>query len=326
MGSRYLYAVDNQVLIFRGKGDGTMFSPTQYSVGWQPAVGAAADFDGDGRPDLATANLVSNTVSLLLSGDAGDSRLTRAVSAASGTAVVAPGSLATLYVSTAVSVPAKAGPPPWPTSLGGISLEIRDSGGTSRLAPLLYVSGNQINFLVPDGVALGEATLAIASDTGPTQAGMMQVGAVAPGLFLATDYSLTPVAFLVRVEPDGSRSSQPLFECSGPNSCAPVGVGPPPAGSRSYLVFYGTGFRNATSVNVKCMIPYYEFPIEYAGPSGEAGLDLISIPLYEANADEFWRTVYFSPMAEVVLSIDGVLANRALLLFSAPEPPCFFCQ
>ena len=39
VGSRYLYAVDNHVLIFRGKGDGTMLPPTHYEVGWQPAWG-----------------------------------------------------------------------------------------------------------------------------------------------------------------------------------------------------------------------------------------------------------------------------------------------
>jgi uncharacterized protein (TIGR03437 family) len=291
VGSRYLYAVSNHVLIFRGKGDGTMLPPIQYDVGWQPAVGAVADLDGDGRPDLATANVTSNTISLLLSSGAGDPRLVRAISAASGTAVVAPASLATLYPSGAMSMAAQSGSPPWPTALGGISLEIRDSAGTSRLAPLLYVAGNQINFLVPEGTALGEAALEIVGDTGSTQAGTMQVGAVAPGLFLATDYSLTPAAFLDRVQPDGSRTSQPLFECSGPNSCAPVRVEAPAEGSRSYLVFYGTGFRHATPGNVKCLIAGYEFPIADIGAPREAGLDQIRVPL-EFSPGDVWFKAY----------------------------------
>jgi len=127
-------------------------------------LGPTADLDGDGRPDLVTANLASNTLSLLLSSGARDLWLVRAVSAASGTAVVAPGSLATLYASTSVPAAALAYSRPWPTSLGGIGLGVRDSNGTIRLAPLLYVSDNQINFLVPEETALGEATLGIVRD------------------------------------------------------------------------------------------------------------------------------------------------------------------
>jgi hypothetical protein len=59
--------------------------------------------------------------------------------------LVAPGSLATLYTSTPARAAALAYSPPWPTSLGGIGLQVRDSSRTVRLAPLLYVSGDQIN-------------------------------------------------------------------------------------------------------------------------------------------------------------------------------------
>jgi uncharacterized protein (TIGR03437 family) len=188
---------------------------------------------------------------------------------------------------------------------------------------LLYVSANQINFLVPEEAALGEATLGIVRGGVSTPAGAAQADAVAPALFLVTDYSLTPAVFLERVESDGSRSSKPLFECSGPNSCLPVGIQASPEGSKSYLVFYGTGFRNANPGNVKCTIAgWAEFSVEYAGPSGKPGLDEIRISLEFFSPDsEFSQTVYFSPMQEVALSIEGVLANRALLFFSAPEPP-----
>jgi hypothetical protein len=92
-------------------------------------------------------------------------------------------------------------------------------------------------------------------------------------------------------------------------------------------VFDGTGFHNANSGNVKCTIAgWAEFPVEYASASGNPGLDRISVPIEFIPDDDFWRTVYFSPMQEVVLSIDGVQANRALLFFSAPEPQCVFCK
>jgi hypothetical protein len=101
-----------------------------------------------------------------------------------------------------------------------------------------------------------------------------------------------------------------------------VNIEAPPRGSKSYLVFYGTGFRNANPANVKCTIAgWAEFPVEYAGPSGKPGLDRISVPLEFGPDDEFGRAVYVSSMQEVALSIEGVLANRALLFFSVPEPP-----
>jgi uncharacterized protein (TIGR03437 family) len=334
VGSRSLYAASDQVSIFRGTGDGTMKAPVNYTVGWEPYAGIAADLDGDDHPDLATANLVSNSVSLLLSGGAGDPRRNRAVSAASGTAVVAPGSLATLFVSTGLSAAAEAKPPRLPSRLGGIGLEIRDSKGFVYPAPLLYVDQHQINFYILGVTAPGEAALVIVRDTGTEQAGTMDVSTVAPGLFLATDYSLTPVAFLVRVQADGSRNSQPLFECSGPNACSPVRIGAPDPGSKSYLVFYGTGFYPtlfaSIAAHAECSIAGEEFPVErdffsdQSGPDAFSippGLDRIVIPLVFSPDSDFWRSVYVNPIADLVVSIDGVPANRVLLVFSAP-PPC----
>jgi FG-GAP-like repeat len=64
------------VLIFRGKGDGTFQPPLRIPVGFQPLdlsgqrlrdLGlAAGDFNGDGKLDLAVANTGSNSVSILL--------------------------------------------------------------------------------------------------------------------------------------------------------------------------------------------------------------------------------------------------------------------
>ena len=47
---------------------------------------------------------------------------------------------------------------PLPTTLGDTYVRVFDSLGTRRFAPLFYVSPGQINFQVPAGTALGEAS------------------------------------------------------------------------------------------------------------------------------------------------------------------------
>ena len=84
-------------------------------VGWQPFAGVAADFDGDGQPDVAVLNGYSRTASVLLNKPAVEASLSRAVLAASGSARVAPGLIATLYVQTGAVAAVQAGdrgPPP----------------------------------------------------------------------------------------------------------------------------------------------------------------------------------------------------------------------
>jgi hypothetical protein len=56
----------NTVSVLLGNGDGTFQSAVNYTVGKSPRFLAVADVNGDGHPDLITANLNSNTVSVLL--------------------------------------------------------------------------------------------------------------------------------------------------------------------------------------------------------------------------------------------------------------------
>jgi Bacterial Ig-like domain (group 3)/FG-GAP-like repeat/Beta-propeller repeat/FG-GAP repeat len=52
--------------VLLGNGDGTFQPPVNYAAGTQPYILAVADFNGDGRADLAVANSSSNNVSILL--------------------------------------------------------------------------------------------------------------------------------------------------------------------------------------------------------------------------------------------------------------------
>ena len=56
----------NTVSIVLGDGTGAFGSATDFAVGASPASVAIGDLNGDGKPDLAVANIGSNTVSILL--------------------------------------------------------------------------------------------------------------------------------------------------------------------------------------------------------------------------------------------------------------------
>ena len=55
--------------ILLGRGDGSFGAPRDHGVGPRPVAIAVEDLDGDGRPDLATANRGSDEISVLLRGD-----------------------------------------------------------------------------------------------------------------------------------------------------------------------------------------------------------------------------------------------------------------
>ncbi len=66
------------------------------------------------------------------------------------------------------------------TSIGGTTITVVDSKGTSRLAPLLYVSPGQVYYEIPAGTALGVATIAVESGDGVVTRAPLGIAPVAP--------------------------------------------------------------------------------------------------------------------------------------------------
>src|SRR5215472_13590392 len=106
------------------------------------------------------------------------------VSAASGIPFIAPDSLASIFGSNLAASTASA-PAPYPTDLGGVSVQVIDSAGNSQQAPMLYVSPEQINFLMPSGMAEGPTAINLIGAAGTMGSGMVQNQNVAPALFTA---------------------------------------------------------------------------------------------------------------------------------------------
>jgi hypothetical protein len=68
------------------------------------------------------------------------------------------------------------------TTLGGVTVSVKDSAGTSRLADLFYVSPTQINYAMPAGTATGRAAITIANVTSSVTV-KQTIVPVLPGIF-----------------------------------------------------------------------------------------------------------------------------------------------
>jgi len=87
-----------------------------------------------------------------------------------------------LFGAVIASSTAAASSPAWPTTLGGASVTVKDSAGTTRTAQISYASPSQINYVVPSGTATGAATLTVTVGSS-TVTGGLNVAATYPNLF-----------------------------------------------------------------------------------------------------------------------------------------------
>ena len=216
----------------------------------------------------------------------------RVISSAGLTAPVAPASLASLIGSGLAQATASAGVRSPPVSLGGVSVRVRDFAGVERLAPLLHVSPTRIDFQVPADTAVGAAMFTAVNS--PAAASLVvPVRSLAPGLFTLDDNRAA--AYAVRVEGNGDQSVLPAG--------SPIVLDDRPV----YLILFGTGIRNRSSLqSVHCTIGGISVPVEYAGPGGGIpGLDQVNVRLTPALKG--------NPDARLALTVDGEPANTVLV-------------
>jgi uncharacterized protein (TIGR03437 family) len=229
-------------------------------------------------------------------------------SAAAPSSAVAPDSIASLYGSNLATGTAQAGSQPLPTNLGGITLNVTDSSGQTRAAPLIYVSPSQINFVVPNGTAPGAAAVSIGGRLGAGPATIATVQNVAPTLFSADGTgSGVAAASAIQVQAGNPQLQGPVsvFQCT-PSGCSAVpiqlGVDTP-----VYLSLYGTGIRNRSSLsNVQVTINGISVPVLYADPQPDfAGLDQVNVLLT--------LQLRGAGQANVVLTVDGQTSNAVMV-------------
>ncbi len=308
----------NGIGIVAGNGDGSFYPAGTAALDVYSARAfqySSADLNGDGRPDLiVTAGLTSDTgiVSVLLNG--GVSPSFAPTSAATDITTVSAGSIATIYANFPFSATQSAQSLPPPLQLGGVTVNVRDSLGVSRPAPLYYVSPTQVNLVIPRDVAAGPAAVEVLSASSPVR-GSTLVRNVVPSIF--TDAAVTfqgghyPAAYVLTYGPDGQ--AQPPFTVAACQSGPPVGCDlvpiPRPAGSRVFLELFATGIRNHISPVLVYLNggpgPTRMIAPAYAGPQGQYdGLDQMNLEITNLPA-------LTSPGARytLFLNVDGLVSN-----------------
>lgn len=225
-------------------------------------------------------------------------------SAAAPNPALAPVSIASFYGSNLATTTQEAGIEPPPLSLDGVTLTVTDSAGASRLAPLIYVSPSQINFVVPQGASTGTAGFKISNSSSVPISTTGTVQAVAPTLFsMSGDGKGVAAATAIRVQASNVQlqSPVPVFRC-GASGCVsiPIDLG---VDTPVYVTLYGTGIRNRSSLsNVSVIINGISAPVQYAGPQPSfEGLDQVNLalPLNLRGSGE----------VNIVLTVDGQTAN-----------------
>jgi len=268
--------------VYAGNGDGTFrfpvfvgptaepcggavtSSPVPFSCNYTRGSTAAGDFNGDGLPDLAaytidefqaTALFRENAYLGVLLNDSPGSGFTAAgVSAATATWPVGPGSIVSAYGVNLAPTSAAATTNPAPTTLGGIRLHVRDrSHAGDTLAPLLYVSPTQINYLLNSPDPYAWVDIERVGTPYVPQGMTVQIAALAPGFFVA----------------------------------------PYAASAPGYLSLYGTGFAQASASASSCMVGNTAVTATYAGPEIQiAGLDQVNLLLPTSLAGAGTQTAY----------------------------------
>jgi uncharacterized protein (TIGR03437 family) len=308
-----------------GNGDGTFQDPIPmgFLAATVPTDLAVADFNGDGRPDIAVSALpavglslgsinltsdlkalLSSVLAQLPSGDAdvllnlkiypNDFTFTDTNAASFAAGSLANGSIVSAFGTGLATSTASATKLPLPTTLAGVTIAVKDSSGATIDAPLFYVSSSQINYAIPVATASGAATITITSGASVFTA-TQQIVPVAPGVF--SDNGLAAGFSVVNV--NGVQKNTPLVQNG---ALVPVDV----SGGQTYLELFGTGIRNHTTP-VRVNAGGAQITAAYAGAQGVyLGEDQINIQLP--------ASLQGAGKITVLLLVDGETSNSVQVL------------
>lgn len=218
------------------------------------------------------------------------------VNAASFAGPLAPGAIAAAFGTSLATHNEAAQHTPLPTSLAGTTVKLLDSRSVEHALPLFFVSPGQINYLIPDSVAMGAAQLTIISGSGEVSRGEVQLFNSSPAVFTA---SYNGRGFPVALTTYDGLTYESVVNADGTAKA----IDPGTVWRPNYLLLFGTGLRHAT--NLRARIGNVEVAPIYAGAQGSfAGLDQVNLPLPHNMP---------GGMTEITLTSDGRASNTVQL-------------
>jgi uncharacterized protein (TIGR03437 family) len=289
-----------QVSILLGRGDGT-FEPETLVSPRDTLTLVAADFNGDGKLDLAGPLDVPG-IATLLNLSSLSPPLTVSSAATFLPGLLAPNSIASAFGINLANENAGSPGPGLSTTLGGTAVTVQDSTSANLIAPLFYVSPQQVNFLIPPGTANGSATITVKAPGGRSLSGPAEITSVAPGFFSVGDN--LAAGYAIQVGPGNVQTTVTtvISQPAGGYAPEPIDV----SSGDVYLILFGTGFDAVGAADVSVKIQGVDAPVTYAGPQGTfAGLDQVDVLLPMALAD--------SGLVGVVPTINGIIANTVYI-------------
>lgn len=252
---------------------------------------------------------LSLTVPLDSSSTGGKGAVTSTSAASYAAGSLAAEAIGTLFGTGLSTNTASASTTPLPTTLGGVEVQITDSAGTTRSAPLFYVSPTQVSYQNPAGTTTGSATIKVLLNGATAGQGTSTVETVTPGLFAANSNGQgVAAAVALRVKADGTQVVEPVLQLnSTTNQYVTSPLTAPASSEQLFLIVFGTGFRNRTSLaNVSATIGGTSTEVTYASAQGTfVGLDQANIRIPSSLAGR--------GDVNVVMTVDGKTSNTVTI-------------
>jgi uncharacterized protein (TIGR03437 family) len=274
---------DTDMTFLSGNGDGTFQPEVHFIGGASPGVVFVADLTGAGHADLVIGGEAAGGQGAgftpLLNNATPRVVIENAASYAPN-APVAPGSMAVIggaHLATEASPP---GATPG-TNLGGTTVTLSDAGGVSQQCLLIYVSPQQIDLIIPDNAAAGDATVTVQSGDGVVSSGTVTIAPVAPGIYTAD--GRIAAAFVVHYDQAGNAAAPVFTTMADPSHAGQFLANPislDPQSDSVYLFLYGTGIRGAPPSQVSIQAGGMTLTPAFAGAQGQyPGLDQVNVLL-----------------------------------------------